>query len=65
MKAAVIGLFVCPPVGHVYSLLVLLHLANSSAPLSKTGEPTQVLAFLVDLAALFVVLASCMGLLWW
>jgi hypothetical protein len=51
-KAAVIGLFLCPPILHVYSLFILLRLRLSTHSVSPAVTWKQTAAFLIDAAVL-------------
>ncbi|MCE5268580.1 MAG: DUF2007 domain-containing protein [Planctomycetaceae bacterium] len=48
--AAVIGIFVCPPILNLYSIWILLRLIASGDTLSRKGKRYVVAAMLVDLA---------------
>ena len=50
--AAVIGIFVCPPLLHLYSLLLLAQLTFSDMQVSPSANTKQVGAFLIDLVGL-------------
>jgi hypothetical protein len=54
LRAAVIGVFVCPPVLNFYSGWVLLRLAVGGKSLSRRGSRCFFFAVLVDLAACFL-----------
>jgi len=56
-RAAVIGLFVCPPFLQVYSLFVLTSLAWAGLPLSDRGKRSFYLALAIDVV---VVAVACL-----
>jgi hypothetical protein len=53
--AAVIGLFVCPPLLHFYSIWILLELAYENLPRSRKASLYCSLAILIDLGVCFFV----------
>ena len=54
-RAAVIGLFVFPPMLHFYSAWTLLRLSAAEHPLSSVGRRDFALATIVDLAVAALV----------
>jgi hypothetical protein len=54
LSAAIIGVFLCPPLLHFYSIWVLLKLTFQRQPLSRKGNRNYYLAMFVDAAACFV-----------
>jgi hypothetical protein len=48
LRAATIGLLICPPLLHVYSLVLLIQLSLSGAQLSPSGKRRRLAAFLID-----------------
>jgi hypothetical protein len=60
-RAAVIGFFVLPPLGHLYSVYLLFRLNDTKSELSATGRRHRTVALLLDAVVLIpvVLLLGC------
>lgn len=53
-NTAIVGIFVCPPTLHLYSLWLLARLALSNREVSPSVSAKQAVAFLIDLLFVFI-----------
>lgn len=65
-RAAVIGLFVLPPLGHLYSVYLLFRLRETKSELSAKGQRHRLIALIIDAVVLIPVslllFACCVSL---
>jgi hypothetical protein len=61
-RAAVLGLFLCPPILHLYSLFVLADLTTLRGTLTPTGKRKMYLALFLDVGIISVATCDVLGL---